>query len=258
MEENILNLNTIQDTAVNAESNTETDISTIFPKYTRRKDAKYSSNKEIEIQSIDGIYIKNFRSMKERTIELGRYITIITGKNGTMKSSLLGLIAHPFGPIDKSKDIFDDELKTDMKNVFKLSLDKDRDKYEYFILLTSKNNEKIIEPIRIFVSEKENRHRVVVSGHTAGDGNFNMKTNYINLKRLFPVVDTSIEEAGINLTPDDKRWIADSYQKVIQKTEYSDNSTFRDKNLKRTCAQKIVIMIIHQYHQERIILELYS
>lgn len=212
-----------------------------FMEYKRAKvdPLKYTSNKDINIKTIDSIYIKNFRSLKERKLELGKHITIITGKNGTMKSSLLGLIAHPFSPSgDDVKDVFGDILKTDMKDVFRLSLEKDKDQYEYFILLTSDKDEKIIEPIRIFLSSDDKRHRVVVSGKNKGDGNFNMKTNYINLQRLFPIINTQAKETEMELTDKDKEFLAIGYQKVIQKTEYSNSSTIQEKALKRTLSPK--------------------
>ena len=212
-----------------------------FQEYDRAKcdSYKYQSNKDIKIKTIDGIYIKNFRSLKERKLELGKHITIITGKNGTMKSSLLGLIAHPFSPSDdNAKDVFGDTLKTDMKDVFRLSLEKDKGRYEYFILLASDKDEKIIEPIRIFPSSDDKRHRIVVSGNNKGDGNFNMKTNYVNLQRLFPIINTQAKETEIQLTDKDKGFLAMAYQQIIQKTEYSKSSTVQEKTLKRTLSPK--------------------
>ena len=212
-----------------------------FMEYKRAKvdPLKYTSNKDINIKTIDSIYVKNFRSLKERKLELGKHITIITGKNGTMKSSLLGLIAHPFSPSgDDVKDVFGDILKTDMKDVFRLSLEKDKDQYEYFILLTSDKDEKIIEPIRIFLSSDDKRHRVVVSGKNKGDGNFNMKTNYVNLQRLFPIINTQAKETEIQLTDKDKEFLEMAYQQIIQKTEYSKSSTVQEKALKRTLSPK--------------------
>ncbi|WP_103596087.1 AAA family ATPase [Campylobacter concisus] len=216
----------------------------VYSKFMEYKRAKvdplnYTSNKDINIKTIDSIYIKNFRSLKERKLELGKHITIVTGKNGTMKSSILGLIAHPFSPSgDDVKDVFGDILKTDMKDVFRLSLDKDKDQYEYFILLTSDKDEKIIEPIRIFLSSDDKRHRVVVSGKNKGDGNFNMKTNYVNLQRLFPIINTQAKETEIQLTDEDKEFLEMAYQQIIQKTEYSKSSTVQEKALKRTLSPK--------------------
>lgn len=45
---------------------------------------------------LDKIHIKSFRALKNIEIELGNRLTVICGKNGTSKSSILGLAAHAF------------------------------------------------------------------------------------------------------------------------------------------------------------------
>lgn len=60
------------------------------------KELGYNSNKDVKFKQIKGIHISNFRTLVDRDIELGENVTIISGKNGTMKSCILGLIAHPF------------------------------------------------------------------------------------------------------------------------------------------------------------------
>lgn len=93
----------------------------------------YLNNKDVKFKYITELYIQKFRSLKDRTLQLGKYITVITGKNGTMKSSLLGLIAHPFSSPNNAKDLYGKPLKTDMRTVFRLSLEKDTEEYIYII-----------------------------------------------------------------------------------------------------------------------------
>ena len=85
----------------------------------------YSDNKTIRFKYINGIYIDKFRSLHKRQLKLGKFITLITGKNGTMKSSILGLIAHPFTSPNGAKDMYGKDLKTNYSDVFHLSMDKD-------------------------------------------------------------------------------------------------------------------------------------
>lgn len=40
------------------------------------------------------IEIKNFRLFQNQTIFLGKYITVLSGRNSTGKSTLLGMIAN--------------------------------------------------------------------------------------------------------------------------------------------------------------------
>lgn len=90
-------------------------------KYDTSKTAEalgYLNNKDVKFKYITGLYIQNFRSLKNRTLKLGKYMTVITGKNGTMKSSLMGLITHPFSSPNSAKDLHGKPLKTDMRTVF--------------------------------------------------------------------------------------------------------------------------------------------
>ena len=94
------------------------DWSDIMEKLKTAREIGYASNKDVKLKKIKGIYIKKFRTIENKMIELGSQVTIISGKNGTMKSCILGLIAHPFSSPNNAKDSFENDLKTDMRNVF--------------------------------------------------------------------------------------------------------------------------------------------
>ena len=81
--------------------------------FKNRSEYGYISNKDISVQKIDAIEIENFRTLKNRVLSLGKNLTIISGKNGTMKTTLMGLIAHPF--TSTSVDCFGNQLKTPLK-----------------------------------------------------------------------------------------------------------------------------------------------
>lgn len=58
------------------------------------------------------------------TINLGRYITVVSGQNGTGKSTLLGMLGQPFGLVDK-KDVFGRSMRAKFTDMFKLSPEHD-------------------------------------------------------------------------------------------------------------------------------------
>ena len=118
-----------------------------------------------------------------------------------MKTTLMGLIAHPFS--NDTKDAFGIPLKTNLGDVFKLSKKYD-DEYSYNVCFTSTKNEKIKETVNIDVVG--DRHRIVVSGHGKGDGNFIFNTSFHNLGRLNPIVETSAnEKENISLTDEEQQ-----------------------------------------------------
>lgn len=201
------------------------------------KDMGYTSNKNVQFKYLTKLYLKNFRSFKNREIKLGRYFTLITGKNGTMKSSILGLIAHPFSNINNAKDLYGKPLKTSLRNVFKFSPITDKESYLYYLEAITKEDKIIIEPIRIY-SWNDRRRITVGKNNETGLGNFLLNTSYMNLKRLFPIVDTESKQISTNLTKDEHLWISDAYNKIMQREAFEDFETISDDKNKYTCGPK--------------------
>lgn len=199
----------------------------------------YSDNKDIRFKYITGIHIKNFRSLRNRSLHLGKHITLIIGKNGTMKSSLLGLIAHPFSSPTDAKDLYGNSLKTDMQSVFKLSLEKDINEYIYYLQALTIEDKQLSEPIRVYPRKKEKRHRITVSAtNTAGRGNFSLNTSMINLSRLYPMVETESIVIADDLTNDEKARISKDYYDIMQREAFSNFETVTDNKTKNTCGPK--------------------
>lgn len=204
------------------------------------KNSGYSDNKNILFKKIDSIYIKSFRSLRERKIILGQNMTLISGKNGTMKSSMLGLIAHPFSSPNNAKDIFDKSLKTSMSDVFKMSLEKDNTAYRYYLNATTIDDICISEPIRMYPRPKEGRHRITVStSNKSGDGNFSLNTAYINLKRLFPIIDTKADVmTEYKFSDEEKTKISEAYMRIMTRDSFSDFDCVSDYKEKNTLGPK--------------------
>lgn len=198
----------------------------------------YSDNKAIPINLIAGIDIKKFRSIKDQKILLGEQITILSGRNGTMKTSMMGLIAHPFS--SEAKDVFGNPLKTTLREVFKLSPDFDAETYEYDLLVDTGQPKLLRERVSIYwVGDRTRRHRVVVSGAEVGDGNLTYNTSLLNLKRLYPMVETSAKPdtaQEFKLTEPEARGLKDFYETVFPSSEYDEFAAIHQKQVKTTFA----------------------
>ncbi|MBO7048713.1 MAG: ATP-binding protein [Spirochaetia bacterium] len=203
--------------------------------YKTAADFGYESNKDVIIEKIEKIIIEKFRTIENQEILLGDNLTILSGKNGTMKSSILGLIAHPFSSPNDAVDSFGVKLKTDMKDVFYLSLEKDKEIYRYNLVLKTDKAEYISEPIRVYPRPSEKRHRVTVGkDNTKGLGNFSLNTAYINLKRVYPIVETQAESNDSSLGTDEKKFIAEGYYKILQREDFSEPVVVEEKRRKNT------------------------
>ena len=199
-------------------------------KYDKTRTAEklgYKNYKEVSFQHISGIHIEHFRSLTNRDIKLGKYLTLITGKNGTMKSSILGLIAHPFSSPNEAKDMYGKDLKTKHSDVFKLSLKNDSNEYIYYLQALTTTNKDLSEPVRLYPSG--NRHRVTVGpDNKVAKGNFLLNTSYLNLKRLFPIIETNATQANIKISEDDQAKISKAYQKIMQRRAYESSETISE------------------------------
>ncbi|QDQ03187.1 ATP-binding protein [Lysinibacillus fusiformis] len=203
--------------------------------YFTKKELDITSNKEVKIKKIKNIELIKFRSLKNKIFELGNCITVVSGKNGTMKSTLMGLIAHPFESIDKNVDPFGKKLKTDFSDVFNFSEKYDQEKYKYFISLEIDDNKVLREPIDLYFNKSDKRFRLVASGRSKGDGNFSLNTSFVNLRRLFPMVDTeSKPDSSVIYTKDEQKFIENFYSKLLQKQSFSSVEAVADKSLKTT------------------------
>ena len=201
----------------------------------RNRDAYgYQTNKDIPIKKVSGIHIDNFRSLKNKEIIMGKKVTFLVGRNATMKTSLMGLIAHPYD--SDSKDGFGRSLKTPLSSVFRLSLKND-DNYKYHIFLESDRGEKIRESVDVYIDSAKKRHRIVVSGSEKGDGNFYYNTSFLNLKRLYPIVETNAKANGeFKLNSEELAECKNFYEYVLPSMEYSEFDAVLDTSTKTTFA----------------------
>lgn len=194
-----------------------------------KKQYGLTDNKLLKIRKIESFEIDNFRLFQNQNVILGEYLTILSGRNGTMKSTLLGLMSHPYNT--KERDIHGKTMNTKFDDVFKFSLKKDAESYSYKIKMILDDEKKVIEPIPIYLqSEIEGgpkRHRIVPSGRSKGDGFFNLPTLYTNLKRLYPLIDSgTVQVEKIDYTESEKKEIGRFYEKIILKSDFKSFETY--------------------------------
>lgn len=206
-----------------------TENTTDSEEYKGKKAYGLTDNKLLQIKKIDGFDFEDFRLFHNQTLKLGNYLTILSGRNGSMKSTLLGLMSHPYKTSEV--DVHGKRMNTKFDDVFKFSLKKDTKNYSYSIKMLTNKDEKIIEPIPIYLQTEKNReikrHRIVPSGRGKGDGFFNLPTLYTNLKRLYPLIDSgNVDISDIEYTNQEKKQIGDFYEDIILKSDFKSFDTY--------------------------------
>ena len=140
---------------------------------------------------IDSIEIEKFRNFKPMTINLGRYITVVSGQNGTGKSTLLGMLGQPFGLVDK-KDVFGRSMRAKFTDMFKLSPEHDAPgEHIYYVNLRDQDLYQSGAHVQV-KSYKRDGYKLPIRLVTGarrgkGDGNIDYPVIYLGLRRTYPV-----------------------------------------------------------------------
>ena len=158
---------------------------------------------------IKEIRINKFRGLKNITLPIAERITLISGKNATSKSTILGIIAHTFNFKNnyitnksiENRTIWGEFFISKFSEHFKLS--------ETYDPIYSMNLEGIVfdkhsQQDIVFTQElgdytKQERQRVVVryvdSNKQKQDRKITHPVIYLGLKRLFPIVERQNQKA---------------------------------------------------------------
>lgn len=143
---------------------------------------------------LNSLEIDNFRHIQKQKVEFGNYLTIITGLNGTGKSSILGWIAQLCDYKSKDKTILDTQFKEDYRNVFRFCPVNDY-KQEYEVKFNYNTPEALLEQSKQintrYVSKTEKspeRYRTDFDGRGKA---LDHPIIYLGLKRLIPLATES-------------------------------------------------------------------
>lgn len=150
-----------------------------------------------------------FRHIEDVKIEFGEYLTVISGLNGTGKSSILGLAAHLFsfreGPQKFiSKTLDNKPFEAEYSEIFRFCPENDLDKkYQYEGIIEEDGNE-VVKTAKSRYVKSEKRFRIDVGKRSkSGEGKVTHPVIYLGLRRLFPLAqekeeDIKIDKADLN------------------------------------------------------------
>lgn len=169
---------------------------------------------------IKRLEITKFRHLPRETYPLGKRITVIAGHNATGKSTLLAMLAQPFGVADT--DIMGHSLRTKINDIFKLSPQYDKPgEHLYFVETYEKlHSDGLKVQIKSFGrKDRTNLRFVTGKKRERGDGNIDIPVCYLGLKRVFPLGELSSPSLGSHtLTEDEQDFFKYWHSKILQET----------------------------------------
>lgn len=200
---------------------------------------------------IEKVNISKFRKFIDLEIKCGKKLTVIAGQNGTQKTTLLGLLAHPFSMSKKNPDdeniastAEDEQVKdfSEAKTIqghtfqskfaskFKFDNAKERAKdHEYSLYMYDKSigNNGIFTLESIMRDKKSQKLRLWKKGaRKAGDGYMHYPVIYLSLKRVSPIgEEQKISNNTVNLTNEEQNFLKSNYDEILSlpPEEYETN-----------------------------------
>jgi predicted ATPase len=190
---------------------------------------------------INRVEIGKFRGFKDVSFDLGSHITLIAGRNGTQKTTLLGILTQPFtitdssNPMKGEKPLCGGSFKSAFSEKFKLSNTFDKPG-EHEWTLNVKKESSPFTLISMLRDKKSGAIRFWQKGsRSQGTGYLQRPVIYLSLKRLVPIgEDKALKtDDAVLLTEKEKIFFSDAYNKIlISRDEIKDynylKSTHKD------------------------------
>ncbi len=195
---------------------------------------------------IEKVLIKKFRGFENVEFELGKNITVIAGKNGTQKTTLLGILSEKFSlkthPKMKSeKPLTGGSFHSEFSEKFKFSENFDVVGEHEWVYHFYENNEvypvqSIIRTSTDTVSSIEQIRFWKKKDKSKGSGSKKFPVIYLSLKRLFPFGedDELIESDKVELTNDEKKWFEELHNYIMISNEAIEQTKYVESSQKNT------------------------
>ena len=204
------------------------------------------------------IKIKKFRLAEDLELKIGKKLTAICGQNGTMKSTLLGTIAQPFGvgrgrkENDKKEKyseclIVNKRFYANLDEIFKFSENYDLPGEHQYEIYFDKNH-KIVKdeiiyenPLQVnsqkrHENEKSKKYIRKVTGKARdkGKGNIQIPVIYLSLSRLYPIGEAeNLKGDNLQLSKEEINFLKKNYSEILlsfDEEEYKDNIKLVNKD----------------------------
>lgn len=181
----------------------------------------------LQMRIIEQIYIKKFRGFDDVTIKFNKPVNAIIGKNGAMKTTLLGMLAHPFslktGPMATEEPLIGGKLfNSQMSDKFKFSDRFDIEGEHQWSLQVNTQ----IYPKHVYtcLSERRTDNGKLRFWSTEGrekDMNFiQCPVIYLSMKRLLPMgEEKKLTVNPSELTAAEKQFYAKMHNQILISTE---------------------------------------
>lgn len=196
---------------------------------------------------VNKIHIEKFRKISDQSFELGCKLTAVVGQNGTMKTTILGMLCQPFSMSDKTNPIATSETIDGYKFESKFS-----DKFKINIKYDTPGNHRwtlhlndTIQDMKsyytiesIYRKEKgkpDNIRFWNAEGREVGEGYIQIPVIFLSLKRLLPIgEDTRAKFSKAETTPEEDLFFNKHYNEILVLDEEITETSMVKSSSKRS------------------------
>lgn len=173
--------------------------------------------------------INKFRLFEDKDIVLGKYITVLAGRNSTGKSTVLGILANA-GELKKHKTYTGSSFRAEFSELFHGS--ETFDPTGSHLMCLHVNRDGVEEDVEFRTTwqtypDGTKRFRIIPKRFEGGKetaAKLPYPTLYLGLSRLYPIGEAQygdVSSSGQKWdSPEDKQWFEESYKKIL--TLHSD------------------------------------
>lgn len=198
---------------------------------------------------IKKVEIEKFRALKDIKFELGSNLTAIAGKNGTLKTTILGIIGQPFSledetnPMHGEKTIDGYNFRSQFSEKFKLSKEKDiagEHKWKLYIDEEIYPIDSGLLEIKSIPRDSENIRFWNAKGKGKNTGYVQCPVVYLSLKRLYPLGESKkLDIESYDFTEEERKLLVESYKTIF--SEVTDNTEYLVNGIKSTSKSSAAI-----------------
>lgn len=176
---------------------------------------------------IESIEVEKFRAIENLSLDIGKNITAIAGRNATLKTTLLGMLGQPFTissghPMHGCTTIDGYNFKSQFKEKFKISKEFDHYGEHIWTLKFYKRgyyNDDEIKMMSIRRPTKTNPNDIRfwnAKSKAKGTGYVQLPVYYLSLGRLFPIGETGkTKNVDIHLTEEENTYFVKTYKELL-------------------------------------------
>lgn len=189
---------------------------------------------------IEKVEIKKFRGFENAEFYLGNQLTIISGQNGTQKTTILGVLTQPFtiteGQMMDERPMSGGSFKSAFAEKFKFSDNFDKAKTHEWTLNLSNGNTFTVESIARRGKGKGGIRFWRKGNRSKGSGYIQLPVIFLSLKRLIPIgEDAKLEESGLQaLTKDEESFFKEWHKRILLSQDEITNTNYLESPDKNT------------------------